>query len=465
MAQSPHLRLRSLEQPVPGFGLVPKWDGDQRYRYASPERGPANGRQSINSNNNGSSSTRRRADSNQFTFYPTRELDRLQRVVTGTPLQVGHSVFNRDLAYVPPLNEKKLLLFKTTRSTPRQRASSWNSTRTSSSSSSSLAAAALERSLANGHVTRSSEARARYYDNAVDTSGWDGNDEEDDASAADALVSYSSPSNMGSLGTTLEGVNEDNSHDEADRSLETSGGGGEDTSHRNDGAGHGTGQPESGKPTQRRGSASSPARPKGHNRSRSTKGLLAAQMAELSKLAARRRSKRPLRLRTMSTDHLPTLSPPPPARLGSFAPGSPTISASTPTRPLQRFSVAFARQSVSSYNDVAQSINAIADKAEAARKNARRKRQQHLEAFYAKVCEDGLEDFDNLDSSSTDDEFEEYRTSGRNYSSYHPQAVHMEQKMARRRERQRQRLKKGVERRIELKAKALARGEDVWFDK
>lgn len=462
---------------MPGFGFVPKWDGDQRYRFAHQNRSSlAKGRQ-INSNDS-SSNGNGNALSNHFTFYPTRELDKLQRAVTGgTPLQVGHSVFNRDVAYVPPLNEKKLLLFKSTRA-PQRTSSLWKTSRTSSQ----------EHSRASGHTTRNSEARARYYDNAVDTSGWDGNDdEEDDDSATDDLLSYSSPStmNIGSLGTTLEGVDEDNdAHDEADRSLETSTGGSGDASsnHMNNEGERGTRRrrrgPGSGTNTQRRGSARSSASSKGHSRSCSAKGLLAAQISQLSKLAARRRSStRPLRLRTMSTNHLPTLSPPPPAAgphrsssvttttTAAVAAGSPTASASAPTSPLQRFSVAFAKQSVSSYNNVVQSINAIADKAEAARRNARRKRQQHLEAFYAKVCEDGLEDFDNLDSSSTDEEFEEYRTSGRNYSSYHPRAAHMEQKMARRRERQRQRLKKGVERRIELKAKALARGEDVWYDK
>ncbi len=130
-----------------------------------------------------------------------------------------------------------------------------------------------------------------------------------------------------------------------------------------------------------------------------------------------------------------------------------------PLNPLHKFGVTFARESLAAHNSVVKTVTAVADEAEAARARALRRRNEERESFYAKVQQEGLEEFDNLDSSSTDEEFEEYLASGRRYSTkyWHPKAAHMEAKMARRRERQRQRLKRGLERRMELKAMALAK--------
>jgi hypothetical protein len=413
----PHrpLRLRSLEQQVPGAGMQRQWADSQLHHDAGRHHGYRDAGPAVS-----------RLQSVDLRYVPTHELDRLKRVVTGCPLQLGDGLRNRELAYAPPLNEKKSLLLKLPSPSPNGALASWDHQQSH---------AHFDPRLAQGrtaHDGRRAEPRgAHAHKTSMISSGWE-LVEEDDLAASHDIVFYSgghihSPADgSGGLHGTACGTETGRTAAEAAARGQTA-----PSPVAPPLLGRGGGLGDQGSNGRRRFVQVPP----GH----STRARLARpDLSAAARSAARRQiSPKP---KAMAADHLP--------RQGH-----------EPSNPLHKFGVAFARDSVAAHNSVVKTVTEVVDQAAAVRAVVLQRRNEQRESFYDKVRQEGLEEFDNLDSSSTDEEFEEYLASGRRYSTkyFHPKAAHMEQKMARRRERQRQRLKRGLERRMELKAMVLAK--------
>ena len=344
-----------------------------------------------------------------LSYFSTRTLNDLKAQITGSKVRIGESILNRTVMFTPPLNGKKSLLEKqrnpAPRLPPRPRPQQW---------------ATVEPQRAAADKPQPTRRRSRQYD-SLGTSGWDQigyddeEDDDDDVGGGGGEDVSSGPTNADGLDASHSGRS--GSGEEAFPRIRT-----RERAH--------TARPQRGRAPINRERGSSKQR---HHKCRRARSLDLTACRKVHRVPAPR-----------------------PTEITAAVP------LRKPAHSLHYFGAQYAQRVAGAHNRVVESIVALNERRAAEAEQQRKAKQQKLERFYHKVREEGLEEYDNLDSSSTDSEFEEYLRSGSKYSSRHPLAARMQEKVARRRERQRQRLKQGLERRMEVKSLALERGENVW---